>query len=279
KSPEIFMLLPTISLLHEDLSVMKMVLALSIVIVEHLNDTAIKTLKDWWSSLEPSIMTKHILMWKNALSFMLRNGLLATHNPGVKFLLEALKYLHRANKRARRTQEVPASTFYVEEINNSVLLLGDVNLWRFWSTREDTEVTPVIFCRYPFVLSLICKMAIFNNNALFTKEIHKLAHRLTVMCPSGTFPDNPESPPAPVFQLTLRRPSLIKDTFRQLGAADHDYFQRELVVQFVEDIKLSLVNKRDFFLHVFEELLAPESEMFMYNDTKTLVWFSLLYNK
>lgn len=44
-------------------------------------------------------------------------------------------------------------------------------------------------------------------------------------------------------------------------------------MQFVEDMKLSLVNKRDFFLHVFEELLAAESEMFMYNDTKTLVWF------
>ncbi|XP_029622144.1 probable E3 ubiquitin-protein ligase HERC6 isoform X1 [Salmo trutta] len=273
KSPEIFMLLPTISLLHEDISVMKMVLALAIVIVEHLNDTAIKTLKDWWSSMEPSIMTKHILMWKNALSFMLRNGLLVTHNPGVKFLLEALKYLHRANKRSGRTQEVPASTFYVDEINESVILLEDVKLWHFWSTREDKEVTPVIFCRYPFVLNLICKMAIFNIFAHFTKEFHKLAHRLTAVCPSGTFRDNPESPPAPVFQLTLRRPSLIKDTFRQLGAADHDYFKRELVVQFVEDMKLSLVNKRDFFLHVFEELLAPESEMFMYNDTKTLVWF------
>ena len=150
-------------------------------------------IEDWWSSLEPSIMTKHILMWKNALSFMLRNGLLATHNPGVKFLLEALKYLHRvsvcvnhfynppvtifcrlchycwscpnilhivncslphvqgtcanlfwcwhyviskANKRARRTQEVPASTFYVEEIIDRVIPMDDVKLWCFWSTRE-----------------------------------------------------------------------------------------------------------------------------------------------
>ncbi|XP_031684171.1 probable E3 ubiquitin-protein ligase HERC6 isoform X2 [Oncorhynchus kisutch] len=273
KSPEIFMLLPTIPLLHDDQNVMNMVMTLAIVIAEDLNETAMNILKDWWSSLEPSIMTKHILMWTNALSFMLRNGLLATHNPGVKFLLEALKYLHRANKRSRRTQEVPTSTFYVEEIIDRVIPMDDVKLWRFWSRREDTEVTPVIFCRYPFVLSLIYKMAIFNSNALFTKVVHHLTHRLTVMYPSGTFRDNPESPPAPVFQLTLRRPSLIEDTFRQLGAADHDYFQRELVVQFMEDMKLSLVNIRDFFLHVFEELLAPESEMFMYNDTKTLIWF------
>lgn len=273
KSLEIFMILPTIPLLHDDQNVMNMVMALAIVIDEDLNETAMNSLKEWWSSMETNIMTKHILMWKNALSFMLRNGLLVTHNPGVKFLLEALKYLHRANKRAGRTQEVPASTFYVEEIIDRVIPMDDVELWRFWSTREDTEVTPVIFCRYPFVLNLICKMAIFNSNALFTKVVHKLTHWQTVMYPSGTFPDNPESPPAPIFQLALRRPSLIKDTFRQLGAADHDYFKRELVVQFVEDMKLSLVNIRDFFLHVFEELLAAESEMFMYNDTKTLVWF------
>ncbi|CAB1327289.1 unnamed protein product [Coregonus sp. 'balchen'] len=265
KSPEIFMILPTIPLLHDDQNVMNMVMALAILIVEDLSETAMKTLKEWWSSMETNIMTKHILMWKNALSFMLRNGLLVTHNPGVKFLLEALKYLHRANKRAGRIQKVPASAFYVEEIIGSVIAVEDLKLWHFWSTRKDTEETPVIFCRYPFVLNLICKMGVFNIHAHFTKESHKLAHRLTVMCPPGTFTDDPESPPAPVFQLKLRRPSLIEDTFRQLGAADHDYFHRELV--------LTAVNKRDFFLHLFDELLAPESEMFMYNDTKTLVWF------
>ena len=57
-------------------------------------------LEDWWSSLEPSIMTKHILMWKNALSFLLRNGLLVTHNPGVKLLLQLLKQLHKVSVHA-----------------------------------------------------------------------------------------------------------------------------------------------------------------------------------
>lgn len=34
---------------------------------------------------------------------------------------------------------------------------------------QDTEETPVIFCRFPFVLNLICKMAVFNIHAHFTK--------------------------------------------------------------------------------------------------------------
>lgn len=34
-----------------------------------------------------------------------------------------------------------------------------------------------------------------------------------------------------------------------------------------------MVNIKDFFLHVFDELMDPESEMFMYNESKTLAWF------
>lgn len=44
-------------------------------------------------------------------------------------------------------------------------------------------------------------------------------------------------------------------------------------VQFVDDRKLTNVNKRDFFLHVFDELMSPQSDMFMYNEIKTLAWF------
>lgn len=41
---------------------------------------------------------------------------------------------------------------------------------------------------------------------------------------------NPNAPPAPVFQLTVRRNHLVEDTFRQLDAADHCAFKRELLV-------------------------------------------------
>lgn len=33
------------------------------------------------------------------------------------------------------------------------------------------------------------------------------------------------------------------------------------------------VNKHDFFLYVFAELIDPKSDMFMYNDNQTLAWF------
>lgn len=51
----------------------------------------------WWASLTPSTLMKHIMVFKNALAFILKNGLLATHNPGAKFLLEALKLLYKVS--------------------------------------------------------------------------------------------------------------------------------------------------------------------------------------
>uniref|UniRef100_A0A3B1IRJ7 Si:ch73-190m4.1 n=1 Tax=Astyanax mexicanus TaxID=7994 RepID=A0A3B1IRJ7_ASTMX len=50
-------------------------------------------------------------------------------------------------------------------------------------------------------------------------------------------------------------------------------FVIDLQVVYSENLEKTDVNKRDFFHNVFQELLKPESKMFMYNDTKTLIWF------
>ncbi|KAM4627528.1 putative E3 ubiquitin-protein ligase HERC4 [Polymixia lowei] len=239
KSPEIFVILLTCPLLQEDNNVMNVVLHLAIIIHE-LNEKTLATLRGWWSSLTPSIMIKHILVFRKALSYMLRNDLLLSHNDGIKYLLKALKLLFEANK-AGKSQKVPLSTFYVDEIVGSVHPYVDVRLWHTFSKSKLKNAT--------------------NDHEEWTLQ------------PAERLAEDPASPPAPVFQLKLRRPHLVKDTFRQLGAADHCAFQRELLVQFVEDVKLTNVNKRDFFFYVFDELMAPESAMFMYNESQTLAWF------
>ncbi|XP_071352005.1 probable E3 ubiquitin-protein ligase HERC6 [Trachinotus anak] len=271
KSPDILLILLTCPLLQEESNVMNVALSLAVVI-GNLNEKALKSLRDGWSSLTPSMLMKHIMVFKKALAFMLRNGLLATHNPGVKYLLEALKLLYKANK-AGRSYKVPLSTFYVEEISGNVQPVQDVTFWWEFSEVEDDENTPAIFCRYPFLFNLVQKVAVFNISAFIMKKAQHLVHELALSWPDESLVDPRDSPPAPVFQLTLRRTHLVEDTFRQLGAADHCAFKRELLVQFVDDRKIMNVNKRDFFLHVFDELMAPESEMFMYNESKTLAWF------
>lgn len=44
-------------------------------------------------------------------------------------------------------------------------------------------------------------------------------------------------------------------------------------VVYCENIEKSDVNKRDFLNKAFNMLLDPESEMFIYSDTNTLIWF------
>ncbi|XP_047449633.1 probable E3 ubiquitin-protein ligase HERC4 isoform X2 [Mugil cephalus] len=269
KSPEIILLLLTCPLLEED--VMHGVLPLAI-LISNLSEKTQATIKSWWSSLSPSLLRKHIMVFKNALVFMLKNGLLLTHNPGIRYLLQVLKLLYKANKTGK-SYKVPLSTFYVEEISGNVQPVEDVSLWKAFSKIEDEENTPAIFCRYPFLFTLVCKVAIFNIVAHASKKRHNLDPGQALFWPQETLGDLPEPGAPPIFQLTLRRTHLVEDTFRQLAAADHCAFQRELVVQFVDNRNLSLVNKKDFFLHVFKELMDPKSGIVMYNESETVAWF------
>lgn len=44
-------------------------------------------------------------------------------------------------------------------------------------------------------------------------------------------------------------------------------------VYFDGEPKITAVYKRDFFHHLCRDLVSAKSEMFMFNDAKTLVWF------
>ncbi|XP_077421895.1 putative E3 ubiquitin-protein ligase HERC6 isoform X3 [Vanacampus margaritifer] len=256
KSPEIIAVLLSCPLLQDASAVLSLVLPLAMV-VDEMSEKAQTTLKGWWSSMAADMLLQHILVFKNALDFAIQSGLLLTHIPGMKAVLEVLKLLYKANKRGK-SYKVPLSTFYVEDFKNE--LFQDVHRWHAFSKSEDNA--PAILCRYPFVLNLVCKVAAFEIMASITKSAH--------LVPRGLMPQHFHSV-APVLQLSLRPSHVLEDTFRQLDAADHSAFKKELVVQFVDDGKVMQVNKRDLFLHVFDELMAPH--LFMYNVKTRLAWF------
>ncbi|XP_026883258.2 probable E3 ubiquitin-protein ligase HERC6 [Electrophorus electricus] len=274
RCPEVFLLLPTCPILHEDHNAINLVLPLAVAIT-NLNESATKTLQEHWCSMEAPMMTKHICMWKQALAFLLKSMVWLNYTPGVNAVLEVLKCLYKANKKAQHQRKVAFSEFYIEEIGNTPLLLQkDVTLWRQinWGLVQEVEGTCVLFCRYPFLLDLQSKINVFNYVADITKVMHQVIHESVR---DGGFPQYTLTgeTPTPVLQLKLRRTALLEDTFRQLSSTDHYNFRKELLVQFAEDSKLTDVNKRDFFLHAFTELVDPDSRMFIYNDTQTLVWF------
>ncbi|CAL8350706.1 unnamed protein product [Lota lota] len=271
KSPDALLLLLTCPLLQDDNKVMAEVIPLAFIITE-LNEKMSVLLRRCWSSLPPAILTNHIEVFKQALSFLLRIGLLESHANQVKILLETLKMLYKANK-AGRSLKVPLSAFYVDQIEHSSNPIVDVSLWVAFSQNQVKENTPAIFCQYPFVLNLTCKLAAFNIHATYLKNIHRQEINVSMVQPGldVSIQEIPEA--APGFQLKLRRTHLVEDTFRHLSSADHSLFQRQLLVQFKEELKLTEVNKKDFFINVFEELMDPGSNMFMYNDGQTLAWF------
>ncbi|XP_056619337.1 probable E3 ubiquitin-protein ligase HERC4 [Triplophysa dalaica] len=76
------------------------------------------------------------------------------------------------------------------------------------------------------------------------------------------------------YPLLLRRTALLDDCFRELKKSNDQDLKGLLVVRYAEDVTYrSDVNKRDFFLNVFKELRKPDSQFFMYNDNKTMIWF------
>ncbi|CAB1456190.1 unnamed protein product [Pleuronectes platessa] len=267
KSPEILLILLTCPLFQEDSSAINQSLPLAI-IIGTLKERPLAALRGWWSSVSPSILMKHIMVFKNALAFMLKNCLLKTHNPGIRYLMKALKLLYRAN-RAGNSYKVPLSKFYVEEIRDSVQLDEDICQWLIYSKLEDDENTPAIFCRFPFLLPLDCKARVLIIHSIAMK---KMGHII-----DGGVEDalrNPQNIASLTpFQLTLRRTHLVEDTFRHLAAADHCAFKRDLLVQFVDERKGTDINQRELFLHLFDELIAPKSEMFMSNESETQIWF------
>ncbi|XP_061924352.1 probable E3 ubiquitin-protein ligase HERC6, partial [Entelurus aequoreus] len=203
-------------------------------------------------------------VFKNALAFTIKSQLLETHIPGVKAVLEVLKLLYKVNKRVT-PHKVPLDTFYVEEIADSHLTV-DIPLWLSFYHHEDEQSTPVIFCRYPFLLSLHWKTLAFALIAGAWQRVHSQLPRV---------PDffQYHGLEAPVLKLSLRPSHLLEDTFRQLSIVDHSAFRKALVVQFEDDKKMMDVNKSDLFLHVFDELMDPQSNLVVYNEGHTLAWF------
>ncbi|KAL1023560.1 hypothetical protein UPYG_G00042400 [Umbra pygmaea] len=230
-----------------------------------LHPKKLQVLGDWWMLLKPSVMRKQIGVWKKVLSGILTSGqILRSRDNGVKHLLQVLGHIYRANQQSGKTPNIPDSTFCMEEFQfNPEFLAQDAVLYVQFS-KQDVDGMPAVFSRYPFVLNLQSKINFFNINTISTMN-HQNNQQYIVKWPLSIAPT--------YFELRLKRASLIEDTFQQLSQANHSAFKRPLAVYFDEDLKLTNVYTRDFFLHLFDELLAPESEMFMYNDTKTLAWF------
>ncbi|XP_075905855.1 putative E3 ubiquitin-protein ligase HERC6 [Nelusetta ayraudi] len=258
KSPEIILLLLTCPFLQE--STRRPEVQLLAFVIKDLSQKCLEQLTDWWSSLSASIFLEHILVFRETLAFILKNNL----HVEVKNLLKVLELLYKANK-SRKSFKIQLSTFRLQ--NEEIAHINILMDFCFWMQFPNQDSALPIFCHFPFLLNLKFKNAILKIFTTAEQNVQNLIHVREKV-------ENPlEAPPAPIFQLTLRLTHVLEDTYRQLEAADHIAFKRKLLVQFVDNREIDNVNVKDFFLHVFKVLMAPESELFMFNETKTACWF------
>ncbi|XP_028264081.1 probable E3 ubiquitin-protein ligase HERC3 isoform X2 [Parambassis ranga] len=225
--------------------------------MQRLYAVSLQIIGNWWSSLYPSAMVRHVKVWTEALSVIL------SFNPvprnSAKNMLLILQTMYNAN----RSKKIPESTFYTK--TQQTFLQEDLWRWRLMLKNKCENDLPLIIGSFTFVMDLNSKKWVFDTLTAWTQDEHqesKMVYMWPNWCPQPDY-----------FKLSLRRASLLEDTFSQLAAAPQSTLKKPLVVYFDEDPKITNVYMKDFFHHLFHELVSAESELFMLNDSQTLAWF------
>ncbi|KAF7225086.1 putative E3 ubiquitin-protein ligase HERC3 [Nothobranchius furzeri] len=227
--------------------------------VQKLSPENLQIIGSWWASLPSAVMIRHVKAWRSALSVVLH--IWPVPRRSIRNMLLVLRDMYNACKK-----KIPEKTFYVEM--DQIILQEDLQLWRAASKTKDGNPPPLILCDFRFVLDLKLKKLIFDNNSLITQREHQTPQQMGFYLRWI-----PQAGPD-YFCLNVKRASLLEDSFLQLAAAPLSDLRKPLVVHFDEDSKVTDVYKRDFFHHLFLRIVSDKPEMFMFNDSETLVWFS-----
>ncbi|XP_036962839.1 probable E3 ubiquitin-protein ligase HERC3 isoform X2 [Acanthopagrus latus] len=233
--------------------------------VLRLSDDSLQVIGDWWSSLSPSTMVKHVKVWKQALSAVL-SFKPVPRNSGVRNLLLVLQYMYNANCRIAEPQRLPESDFNL--LIDKEFLREDVLFWRSRLKRKKMNAEPLILCSFPIVMDLQSKKLAFDINANSTKW----ETIFQIIC-SMPFEYGFPLPQDVFFEMDLRRAAVLEDTFKQMATAHHTDYKMPLVVYFDKNRTIDNLCRKDFFYKVFHDLVSLDTGMFMFNDNETLAWF------
>ncbi|XP_045676263.1 probable E3 ubiquitin-protein ligase HERC6 isoform X2 [Phyllostomus hastatus] len=81
-------------------------------------------------------------------------------------------------------------------------------------------------------------------------------------------------PTSPLFLLQVRRSHLVEDALRQLSQAKDTDLQKELMIEFIKEIRsVGRGVKSEFFHVVFEEMTKSEYGLFIYPEEGSYMWF------
>ncbi|XP_066535877.1 E3 ISG15--protein ligase HERC5-like [Hoplias malabaricus] len=221
-----------------------------------LNPSMLQVLENYWSELHDDFLKPVVDLFRNLCAniiyqrtYIIRQA--STSDELLQKSAQVLQMVYRAS--CRREGEITSRDFFIHEINFLLIVLQTVNQLEInffpdpaavLANKQYLKHTLNLLNSTPCIFNLEAKC-----NLLKVRQVKN------------------------AFRLVLRRTALLEDSFNQLRDADENALKGWLQVVYSEKEEKTDVNKRDFFHNAFSTLLTQESGMFMYNDTKTLIWF------
>ncbi|XP_047668103.1 probable E3 ubiquitin-protein ligase HERC4 isoform X1 [Tachysurus fulvidraco] len=224
--------------------------------VLNLNPGMLGFLENFWSELPEPFLKTIVKLFQTSSGKMISEMMYGKQNNMYSPLCSSLQVLQMLYKASCRNQRsLTPGDFIIYEINELFDMLYAVQTDitnAFWTA--DINVLLEQKQHYMQTLKLL-----ISSPCVFTLETK---YRLLKF----------REPLVP-FRMELSRTTLLEDCFDCLRNASEQELKGWLQVVYCENYEKSDVNKRDFFHNAFKTLLDPESKMFMYNDTKTHIWF------
>ncbi|XP_059521658.1 probable E3 ubiquitin-protein ligase HERC6 isoform X1 [Myotis daubentonii] len=254
----VFLLLPQCPVMHDPRNSGSLVVPFAQAVCK-MSDRSLRVLKQCWASLQESSLNTLVQMLKSAIiAQMIYWVETPQNNCNLKALLEMMKEVYKVNK---ATCQLPKNTFIINELST---MLNFIEERRRMSYRDDNLITtgnfsPIIFSEFPFIFNLLSKIKLWQADSI----MKILESRIT-----DTF--------SPGFLLQVRRSHLVDDALRRLDQAEVTDLRKELVIEFINEIRsVGYGVKSEFFYIIFEEMTKTEYGMFMYPEEGSYMWFPI----
>nr|XP_055062420.1 probable E3 ubiquitin-protein ligase HERC4 [Misgurnus anguillicaudatus] len=265
----VYLLLPELIAVCQDEQRTKLLQVFASAILQ-LKPDALKVLENYWSKLPGDCLKNLVKLFrKESVKLIGRIGIDKINWDVPSHLEKLVKILQMVYKACCSAQnKITRSDFIIQEVNDLLDMLQTTsedlnnNWWLHNFNGNVVALNELKMYYVEIVNKLKVSPCIFNLEAkcrLWKNRLFTVSESLELQV---------------TFTLTLRRTALLDDCFNQLKIATDQQLKGWLSVYYAEDLTYkSEVNKRDFFINVFKELREPDSQFFIYNDDKTMMWF------
>ncbi|XP_036996962.2 probable E3 ubiquitin-protein ligase HERC6 isoform X1 [Artibeus jamaicensis] len=265
EAASIFLLLPQCPVMQDSRNSETLVVPFAQVICK-MSDRSLDILMQYWASLQESTLNTLVQMLKSAIIVQLCLWTTTDQsNHNVENLLEIMKKVYKVNK---ANCQLPEKTFNIKELSNWLSNYKEKKILFIMCNNLTPERNcHIILSKFPFIFNFLSKMKLWQADSDIKKVKLK---KIVQMSPPG----KNGFPTSPIFLLRVRRSHLTEDALRQLSQAEDTDLRKELIIEFIKEIRsVGRGVKSEFFHCVFEEMTKSEYGLFIYPEEGSYMWF------